>query len=70
MEHVDTAESLTSAAEIPDQANFVESQSDLLLLPYATPTTTSKTADQAAQIEKNQRLSERPHKKQNKRYCI
>ena len=55
MEYMDTAESLTSAAEIPEQANIVESRSHLLLLPYATPITTSKAPGQAAQIEKNQR---------------
>ena len=52
MEHMDTAESLTSAAEIPDQANIVESQSHLLLLPYTTPTTTSKAPGQAAYKQK------------------
>jgi len=49
---MDTAESLTSAAEIPDQANIVESQSHLLLLPYTTPTTTSEALGHTAQIEK------------------
>jgi len=43
MEHMDTSESLNSEAEIPNQANIVESRTDLLLLPYTTPTTTSKT---------------------------
>ena len=51
MEHMDTAESLTSAAETPDQANIVESHTDLLLLPY-TATTTSKTPGQVALTEK------------------
>ena len=67
---MDTAESLTSAAETRDQANIVESQSDLLLLPYTTPTTTSKTPSQAAQTKDQICSSERPCKKQNKRYCI
>jgi len=47
MEYMDTVESLTSAAEIPDQANIVESRTDILLLPYTIPTT-SKTPSQAA----------------------
>jgi len=38
MEHMDTAESLTTSTETPNQADIVESYTDPLLLPSTTKT--------------------------------